>query len=523
MGNKSAAGGKTGAEDSSAGRHIAINLIGETLSRVPQIAAELIFARLLGPASYGIWKSLQLMLNVCNFTNLGIPAGLGKELPRVISQDDPDKVLRMERVSLGGLAGVLTVVVVVLILMAQIPAVLGALGIQGHAGLYYLNILNLWASQFLVLYQVYLRSQLRFAEVALGTSIFAVIFLVLGVPATMHFGPGGIVMSYCLGCVLAILYTQARLKRLILPVWHSPTLKLLIRQGLPLVAYGAVQWLFLYTDRLLIITLFGTSELGRYGFAMILPMAVTVVSTTIPRAVLPILMRRLGAASQLSDSTLLFLVTVLVLSWSNGVVIGLLLPASTAMVALFMPEYIDVMSTMWILLFNTFIWVLSTMALPYSIAGEHQVKMNLIGATSLVVNVIVGYTLVSMGWGIIGVAAAASLGQTVFLLQLYLDVTRLMKIPTGRAWHCLWFALLPGLMVLALWLAGDRVVGWQALMTGEWFSLWTASAWAAVNIMALAVVGLFIYGKIRMLQKEYGSQAPRDQGGAPQQGSDDNG
>ena len=507
MGNRSETDGKTRSENSSAGRHIATNLIGETLSRVPQIAAELLFARILGPASYGIWKSLQLVLNVSNFTNLGIPAGLGKELPRAISEDDPDKVLRMERVSLSGLSAILALVALVLVLVAQIPSVLGALGVEGHPGLYYMNILNVWFSQFLVLYQVHLRSQLRFVEVALGTSIFAVIFLVLGFPTAMHFGPGGIVMSYCAGCILAILYTQARLGRLILPGWHVPTLKLLIRKGLPLVAYGALKWLFVYTDRLLIISLFGTSALGKYGFATILPLAMTVVSTTIPRAVLPILMRRVGAANRLSDSTLLFLVTVIVLCWSNGMVIGFLLPASTAMVALFMPQYVDVVSILWVLLFNTFIYTLSTMAIPYGIAGEHQGRMNLMAAASLAVNVVAGLALVHMGWDLMGIAMAATLGQMVFLLQIYLDVTRLLGVSTAKSWHYLWLAWLPALVVLALWLAGNRVVGWQALTTGQLTSLLTAAQWVLVNFIGLGVLGIFLYRKIKILQKEYIEQA----------------
>ena len=498
--------GPTARDDgSTAGRHIAVNLVGETLSRVPQIVAELTFARILGPASFGIWKSLQLVIMITNFANLGIPAGLGKELPRAMGRGDPLQIRRLERVSLTGLAGIMTLITAVLLLLGQSSTVLGTLGVAEYPGLYYMNILNVWFSHFLVLYQANLRSQLRFAQVAVGTSVFAMIFLLLGVPATMEFGPGGIVTSYCVGYLLAILYTQARLDHLILPGWHRPTLGLLIRMGFPLVAYGAFQWMFVYCDRMLIVTLLSVGDLGMYGFVALMPHVMAVISTTIPRAILPILMRRLGASSQLSDSALLFLVTVLILSLFNGAVIGFLLPVATAAIAVFMPEYTGALGCMWILLFNTFLFALSTMALPYCIAGEHQVKMNLIAAVSLVANGLAGVTLISMGWGIVGVALGATLGQVVFLSQIYLDVTRLLELPPARAWRSLALACLPGLEILVLWVAGGRLVGWETLTSGEWGSLWTAGVWAMVNILALCPVGLLTYRKVRCLQREYRS------------------
>lgn len=484
---------------SSAPRQVITNVVGEVLSRIPQVVAEGLFARKLGPSPYGSWKALQLVVNLSGFLNFGLPAGLGKELPRALGRDDDQASEAMQRTSLTNLLATLAFLFAVLALVSHWPRGLAFLDLSSDSGLLQLDIVAIAGMQAMGLYQVFLRARLRFTEVAISTVLFASVFLAAGYAACGVYGVHGIVFSYGGGALLAALYCQIRLEKVVVPGWNREAWLLLARAGLPLIGYGALQWLFSYVDRVLVLSLYSTRELGLYGFAALAPYALSGISGSVTRAVLPIVMRRLGRDGQIENSTRLLLGTLLVMALFNALAIGALLPALVVATTVYWPTYATASPLAWLLLAGSYFFTIAMLMVPYAIAGERQWAMNGWAAVSVAVNALVAIALVRAGWGLQGVATATLVAQGCFCVALYRDVARTIKLETSLIVRTFLLALLPGAVVASMWFIGGRWPGWAVLSGGRGPAVLAGSLWTFAHVAALAPVALLLYRWLRRL------------------------
>ena len=78
--------------------------ISQYLSRFVQLFRGIIAARLLGPAAYGSWNALLLVLDYGILSQLGLQQGLDQEIPGAITRGDDLETARLKR---GGVAGMI--------------------------------------------------------------------------------------------------------------------------------------------------------------------------------------------------------------------------------------------------------------------------------------------------------------------------------------------------------------------------------------------------------------------------------
>ena len=230
--------------------------------QVSRVASGLMVAALLGPATWGTWYLLNLIIAYGALTQLGALNGMNREVPSALGRDDPDEALALRRTALG-LVLVSTSAVSLLLLLAAwlVPGVVGLSELV-------LMLVLLGAHQLFGYATTSLKATTHFTVVARLHVAMALTYPLLTISAAWAFGLVGFivaqVMTYALLCALA-----ARSPHVIYrPRFSWPRSRALIAIGFPIMLVGLVNTFFSTVDRWVVAAFLGTEPLGHYSLAI---------------------------------------------------------------------------------------------------------------------------------------------------------------------------------------------------------------------------------------------------------------
>ena len=266
--------------------------LSQYLARAVLLARGLLAAAALGPAGFGAWNALVLILDYGNYASLGALYGLDLELPPAVASHDEPRARRAMRAAWGITiaGGALFAVLVVLFLRAGSWLALTGWG---------------WGPPLLMLAAVFvqlafhyqasvLRARGDFPAVSAAVALQAVIGGGIGLLAVWRAGVWGLLWGWLVGGAVAL----ARL-------WRSPDRPpfepasplegfRLVRAGFPLFAYFACSLVLRSLDRVALVRYGGNAALGRYGIGLIAAGLVLYP----PEAIATVLFPRLAAAAE---------------------------------------------------------------------------------------------------------------------------------------------------------------------------------------------------------------------------------
>lgn len=467
--------------------------LSQYVARAVVLARGLVAAAALGPAGFGAWNALVLILDYGGYASLGTLYGLDLELPPAVVSGD---AVRAERALRGAWGWTLAGGAVFAILVS---AYLGAgtwLALTGWGwGPPALMIAAVFVQLAIQYHASALRARGDFPAVSAAVALQAVIGGGIGLLTVSRAGVWGLLWGWLIGGAAAL----ARLLRSPDRPPLRPASPLggwpLARVGFPLFAYFALSLVLRSLDRIALVRFGGNAALGRYSIGLIAAGLVLYP----PEALAAVLFPRIAAAAEGARDPLRTKEEVVRAQRA----LTLLLPPLVALGAIWAGPVIAAL-------------------LPAFAAGIPALRILAAGALLLAAATLPGYTLLGLGRGlatlpwtagavVVGgtlifsvaaasphassVAVASAAGQGCFALVVLVLGARELAIGAAR-WGLVLLSILPALWAVLL-TAALLAVGGNGVQPALWRSLALVAGYGPLPRLLGRGIGLGALLRIR--------------------------
>lgn len=377
-----------------------------------RFGTNLIAATHLGPANWGLWQILSLILMYGPNAHLGTLNGMNREVPLLKGQGEPEKALRAQSASLGFL--LMTTILTTLVFA-------GAMARWAPPHLTHLtfHLLPLFMlTQFYIWLQIYLKSNAQFALVSKQLFVFALLLAGLAIPLTLWQGLVGFIWGQffaTLGTILLILRT--------FPIDIMPRVDWaeswrLIRVGAPIMVVGLLFTLMTTVDRWAITTFLGAEQLGFYSISLMASSILNMLPTVVAEQIYPRMVEAWGRTRQVA---IVRTWTVRQILLSSAVTLVAIVPVAIAApwgVSLFLPKFLPGLPAIYpMLLPPLFLALAGGFGNALNTLSKQHIYLA-VQAASLPVLVAVTFVFIKAGWGIVGVAWANAVAFGLYALGL---------------------------------------------------------------------------------------------------------
>jgi O-antigen/teichoic acid export membrane protein len=237
------------------------------LVRLLLMARGVIAARLLGPASFGLWNGLSLLMDYGTQSQLGTLQGLDQTVPPRIVEGDTRGLTRIKRAGLFNLLVFgLGFTALCAVYFLRSPGLVRSFWGEGGLTLACLTAVLINVSYY---HNSILRSHGDVGSVSAWTLIQGLIGAVLGVALIPRLGAWGLLYGWLAGTLVALAYVRFRGGRFVpLAPAVSPDSRLLLTVGFPMFVYVVLNFVMRSLDRLVILRFLGIESLGFYQLAV---------------------------------------------------------------------------------------------------------------------------------------------------------------------------------------------------------------------------------------------------------------
>jgi len=387
--------------------------ISQYLSRFVQLFRGIIAARLLGPAAYGSWNALLLVLDYGILSQLGLQQGLDQEIPGAITRGDSEKTNRLKR---GGVAGMIALWIVfaagVLVYLVLKPRQ-WARGFG--AGGVVLMLIAVLLQELIFYHGTLLRSHGRIGVVSKALSLQAIASGLLGIGLVFPFGVWGLIAGWLGGQVAALAYLR-REGASIAPFALMPNAgtRQLLARGLPIFLFTASGLVLRTVDRVMILKFLSTEALGYYSIALMGASMLLYIPDSVSYVLYPRMLAKFAATGD-ADATAEELVKPLAtVAWIMPLIVGVSVFWVREVVVLVLPKYEPGVTALCILLFGTLGLALASIPAFYIMAIQKQVRLVPLALGAIVLDVVLIGLFLKAGFKLEGVAAGISIGYVVY-------------------------------------------------------------------------------------------------------------
>lgn len=446
----------------------ALYALSQYFSRAVLLARGLAAAAALGPAGFGAWNALVLVLDYGTYASLGALYGLDLRLPPAVARGEAEGARRDMRgawgLTLAG--GAAFTLVVVLYLRAGTWLALTGWG----WGPPVLMLAAVFAQLAIHYHAAVLRAHGDFGAVSAATTTQAVVGGGIGLAAVWGAGVWGLLWGWLVGSLLALVRLRRAPSRP--PLRPAPPLAglPLSRAGFALFAFFALSLLLRSLDRIALVRFGGNESLGTYSVGLIAAGLVLYL----PEAAAAVLFPRIAAAAEGARDAVRTREEVV--RAQRALTVLLPLPVGLGalwagpVVARVLPAFVGGVPAIRVLSMGALLLAAGTLP-AYALLGLKRGHRLLpaAAATVLVAGILV-FVTASSAPRATPVAVAAGLGQALFGVVILLVAARdLVADPAGRrtliaasVTPALWAAAL----VAALGMTGGESVGAAAWRSG---------------------------------------------------------
>ena len=386
--------------------------VGTGVYQGARLLLALVTAAVLGPATFGIWAMITLVLQYSAFASLGFPNGAGREVPRRLGQGRSDLAERAEDVALGGtlvlslLAGIAGFALAVVLVDG--PAVIAIGGLLGIA---------IVAQQMMSLEQMLLRSRFRFTAAAVQLGITGVVVLVAGLLA-LPWGIPGLTLALVMSLLAALAVGHGALVRRPDVTWDRSEARIILGVGFPIMLAGLAFSMLTTLDRWLVLALIGDVAFGIYGLVGIAVSGLLVLSTVIGQQYYPRIAHAYGANQDPEVLLAMAQRQSRIAATVVGVAVVPMVAAAWLLLPIALPAYAAAAAPASFAMLGI---------LAYSGATGSANLLNSVGAqreylaiqlVAIVVDLMAAVILIGLGGGIAGVGAALLISMVIYSVML---------------------------------------------------------------------------------------------------------
>ncbi len=384
------------------------------------VVAGIITRNFLGPYFMGIWATLQLVINYCDYSGLGIDAALSREYPYCIGKGDEEGAARIR--DLVTSFGIMTA------LVTSVAVLFYAL-INGKTWPRYL-FWGIVATPVLLITQRFsntivnwLRASKQFKLASYQIVLSGIVNLTLIILLASWLKFAGFLLAMVLSCFfnIAFLLTKSsfhfrfRINREVLR---------LIGFGLPLLFVGILFDLLRSVDKILVIRYLGFEQMGIYGVATMAAVLISKIPDSIVIVLIPHFHEKFGVREQANDLRNLVDRSALAYNLIMPLIIGAGWIFAEPLAVHFLPKFVTAVPAMKLLLLSTYFFALFY---PYSnfliAVKRHLVLFPVIGS-AIFIQFLLTFSVIKSGWGLKGVASVAILCYFLNYLGLFIVTAR---------------------------------------------------------------------------------------------------
>ncbi|MEP7029049.1 MAG: oligosaccharide flippase family protein [Candidatus Eisenbacteria bacterium] len=460
--------------------------ISQYLSRIVQLLRGIIAARLLGPAAYGSWNALLLVLDYGILSQLGLQQGLDQEIPGAIARGDEAETRRLKQGGVSGMVGLWTVfaVAVGFYLVFAPRRLAEGWGVGGVL----LMVLAVLLQELIFYHGTLLRSHGRIGVVSKALSLQAIVGGVVGIGLVFPFGMWGLLEGWLAGQLAALVYLR-REGAPIAPLAFVPNAgtRQLLRRGFPIFLFMAASMVLKSVDRIMILKFLSIEALGYYSIGLMGVSMLLYIPDSVSYVLYPRMLATYARSRDADVTAREMLRPLATVAWLMPLIVGVSVFFVREVVALVLPKYLPGVPALSILLFGTLGLALSSIPAFYIMAIQKQVKLLPLALGSIVLDIALIGLFLRLGWKLEGVAAGVSTGYVVYGVGLLIyAASHLATTFRGRAMFVLrsvlptlWATTLAVTFALVLPpLVPDAYGGWglAGIEAGLFIALYLAAA-----------------------------------------------
>jgi O-antigen/teichoic acid export membrane protein len=423
--------------------------ISQYLSRILQLFRGVVAARLLGPAAYGSWNALLLVLDYGILSQLGLQQGLDQEIPGALTRGDEAATRRLKQ---GGVAGMIVLwILFAAVVLAYLVASRRRLTEGwGPAGVL-LMVVAVLLQELIFYHGTLLRSHGRIGVVSKALSLQAIASGLLGIALVFPFGVWGLLAGWLGGQACALVYLR-REGAAIAPFAFRPNAgtRQLLRRGFPIFLFMASSMVLKSIDRVMILKFLSTEDLGYYSIGLMGVSMLLYIPDSISYVLYPRMLATWAATHDADATAKEMLRPLATIAWLMPLVVGVAAFWVNELVALVLPKYLPGVPALSILLFGTLGLALASVPSFYIMAIQRQVRLLPLAVFAVVLDVGLIALFLKVGWKLEGVAVGVSIGYVVYGVGLLVTAAAYMggTVRERTAWvlrsvmPTLWAALL---------------------------------------------------------------------------------
>ena len=370
--------------------------------------------RFLGVSGAGYWALLTVVQTYALYVGLGIKKGLVREIPQLMGAGEIKKAKELEDATfsyliIASLAGAAVIWFISFFLVAD-PLL--------KKGMKIIAVLIL-ATHLYNLMLVILRARKHISILSKVVVLNTLFIALFALPGAYFFGVNGFATGTLVATCISF-YSAKRLANTRFSfyldwgkTWH------LIKIGLAMLLAGILFRTFLNIDKIMIGNMLGIERLGLYTIGI---MAVQQVSS-LPRffniVIFPHIQEKYGATKDVTEIKSMIIKPTYLISRLGPVLLGLIIFLVQPIVLYVLPQFQDGLGIMKILVFGYFFMAVNEMSSTLLFTIDKQRMLIPLYGVMVAACIGLNYLLITLGFGITGVALGTSISYFLFFLVVF--------------------------------------------------------------------------------------------------------
>jgi O-antigen/teichoic acid export membrane protein len=421
--------------------------LSQYLARAMLLVRGLVSASALGPAGYGGWNALNLILDYGTYASLGALQGLDLRLPAASLEADPSRAQRLVRGTwsvmwIGWLA---FAVILGASLVFSPHAFAGDLGPWAPMSMLLLALLQL----AIQLYVSVLKARGRFGPASAAQAAQFVVGAGIGVLLVGRFGVYGLIGGWFVGTLVALVWLKLAARGVPVVPGRMPDGLALARAGLPVFGFFTASLVLRSVDRLALIRFGDRAELGFYSLGLL---AVGLV-LYLPEAAATVLFPRIAAAADgaldLGRARMELARGHRALAVTLPLVVGVAMLWAEPVTAWLLPAFGPGVPALRMLALGAMLFAAGTLPGYFLLGTGHAPRLIVAGAFAAAVTAALVFGTAARAPHAAAVAAAAAIGYGLFASLMVALAARELFATLAERW---WFAAAS--FAPALWAGG---------------------------------------------------------------------
>jgi len=318
-------------------RDTSVFILTKYISYFFTILSGLVIAKVLGPAAFGVFSALMLIVNYSQYSHLGLFPAMLKKIPFYRGKKEYNRAQKTEDIAFSGAMIIIIFISLVLIIASFFITRLDNHTINGIRIVSLIIILQ----QIFFFYQNHLRVEKKFLMIGKTLLIYSITYFISIIILIMRFRFEGVLFASLIAYCIVIFYIL-RKERFKFKITIMPRrIVELMKFGFPLLTIGIMSIFLLSIDKLMIIKFMDKVQLGYYSIGIMAAEIISFTPHSISYVMFPHFLERYGEKEdKLHLKNHLFQPT-LIISYLIPVVIGLAFITAPIAIYYILPKYIQ--------------------------------------------------------------------------------------------------------------------------------------------------------------------------------------